>query len=47
MTIKSPIAITALKGISISPSLFFSSSSFSVYVVGLPKTMFISSPDLV
>lgn len=44
-TMKSPSAITALKGIRSSPSLLFSSSSFSVYCVGFLSTTCMSSPD--
>ena len=47
ITMKSPIAITALKGIKIFPSLFFSNSIFSVYGVGLERIILINSPDLV
>ncbi len=47
ITKKSPIAITALKGISSSPDLPFSSSNFSVYCVGLLSTTWINSPDFV
>lgn len=47
MTRKSPMAITALNGMSNSPDLPFSSSSFSVYCVGFLRITWMSSPDLV
>lgn len=44
-TRKSPTAMTAENGMSPSPSLVFSSSSFFAYCVGLTSMMCMSSPE--